>query len=51
MLYELLLEKLFLRGALIEAGGGEGDGGLVERKVGRGITFEMYINRITNKKE
>ena len=31
---------------------GKGDGwdrGVVEGKLGRGITFEMYINKITNK--
>jgi hypothetical protein len=35
---------------LIEAGGKRRGWGLVEGKRGRGITFEMYINKITNKK-
>lgn len=35
---------------LIEAGGGEGDRGFVEEKLGRGIAFEMSINKISNEK-
>jgi hypothetical protein len=35
---------------LIEAGGGGWDGGFVEEKLGKGITFEMQINKISNKK-
>jgi hypothetical protein len=35
---------------LIEAGEGKGDRVFVEGKLGRGITFEMSINKITNKK-
>jgi hypothetical protein len=35
---------------LIEAGGGEGDRGLVEEKMGKGITFKIPIHKITNKK-
>jgi len=34
---------------LIEAGGGEGDRGFVDGKLGRGITCEMSINKITKK--
>jgi hypothetical protein len=34
----------------IEAGGGGEDRGFVEGELGRGITFEMSINKITNKK-
>jgi hypothetical protein len=33
---------------LIEAGGGEGDRGFVEEKLGRGITFDTKVNKITN---
>jgi hypothetical protein len=32
-------------------GRGGRDRGIVERKLGRGITFEIYINKITNKKK
>jgi hypothetical protein len=31
--------------------GGGGDRGLVEGKLGRGITFKIQINKITNKNE
>ena len=37
------------RNILIEAGGGRGDKGFVNSKLGQGITFEMEINKITNK--
>jgi hypothetical protein len=34
----------------IESGGGRMGWGFVERKPGKGITFEMQINKISNKK-
>jgi hypothetical protein len=34
---------------LIESGGGGRDRGFVEQKLGRQITFEMSISKITNK--
>ena len=36
---------------LIEEGEWEGDRGAVEGKLGKGITFEMEIHKITKKKE
>jgi hypothetical protein len=35
---------------LIEPGGWEWDRGFVEGKPGKGITFELYLNKISNKK-
>ena len=39
-----------LGSTLIEARGGRGDRGFMEGKLGKGITFEVLMTKITNKK-
>jgi hypothetical protein len=43
----LLRQEWVVGITLIEAGGG--DRGVVEGRQGRGMTFEMYVNKIINK--